>query len=42
MNLPTCFPLAVLANSMVVLGLMVGTRLLAFLLLLLMHRLKRI
>lgn len=33
---------AVLENAMVALGLMVGTRLIAFLLLLLMHRLKRI
>ena len=42
MNRPTYCSIAVLANSMVVLGLMVGTRLLAFVLLLLMHRLKRI
>lgn len=44
---PTCSALpplflAVLANAMVALGLMVGTRLLAYLVLLLMHRLKRI
>lgn len=35
-------PCAVLANSMVALGLLVGTRLLAFLVLLVMHRLKKI
>jgi ABC-type multidrug transport system permease subunit len=34
--------LSVLANAMVALGLMVGTRVLAFLVLLVMHRLKRI
>lgn len=41
-HLPSPSLPSVLANTMVALGLMVGTRLIAFLTLLLMHRLKRI